>query len=90
MYHEALIKAVAAQTNADARLVREVLAAVVDVVGDALVAGGKARLLNLGTLTAQPTKARTGRNPRSGESVAVPAGVKVKFKSAAAMIDRLA
>ena len=44
-------------------------------------------LPGLGKLATSVRKARTGRNPRTGETVNIPAAVSVKFKPAKALKD---
>lgn len=47
----------------------------------------KVFLSGLGTLTIEHRKARNGRNPRTGESITIPAGKSVKFRPAKALKD---
>jgi DNA-binding protein HU-beta len=42
---------------------------------------GKFTLPSFGTFTVRKTKARKGMNPRTGESIKVKAGKKVRFKA---------
>lgn len=44
-----------------------------------LLGGGEVPLPGIGKLKAKKTAARKGRNPRTGESVDIPAGKKVRF-----------
>ena len=44
-----------------------------------LLAGGEVSLPGLGKLKVRTTNARTGRNPRTGEAIDIPAGRKVVF-----------
>lgn len=44
-----------------------------------LLAGGEVSLPGLGKLKVKTTNARTGRNPRTGEAIDIPAGRKVVF-----------
>lgn len=44
-----------------------------------LLKGGTVRLPGIGTFTVVPTKARIGRNPKTGDSIKIPAGQKIKF-----------
>ena len=57
----------ATQKDADAAL-----QAVVTAVSDALVTRGAVRIAGLGTFKVRVRKARTARNPRTGEAVQVP------------------
>ena len=50
-----------------------------DVAAAELLGGGEVTLPGLGKLKVRETAARDGRNPRTGESVHIPAGKKVVF-----------
>ncbi len=49
-------------------------------IEDAIARGEEVRISGFGTFKRVETKARTCRNPHTGEAVEVPAGHKVKFK----------
>lgn len=82
-----LIESVAAKagiTKADAgRAVDATLA----TITEALVKGDKVPLAGLGTFAVSRREARTGRNPRTGESVTIAARNAVTFKAASALKD---
>ena len=65
--------------------VEHVLKTAGDVVGAALSEEGEAILPGIGKLVVSQRKAHTGRNPRTGEAVAVPAHKVVKLRPAAAL-----
>jgi len=50
-------------------------------IHEALDRGDEVRITNFGTFKLVATKARTCRNPKTGEAIEVPAGHKVKFKA---------
>ena len=50
------------------------------LMGDTLKAEGKITLTGFGTFAVTETKARTGRNPRTGEAIKIAAGKRVGFK----------
>jgi DNA-binding protein HU-beta len=52
------------------------------VVREALAAGQDVRLPGLGVLKVREAAARSGRNPRTGEVVSIPAGRRVRFSMA--------
>ncbi len=58
-----------------------------DVIGAALVEEGEAVLPGLGKLVTQMQAARTGKNPKTGEALQIPARKAVKFKVAKALKD---
>lgn len=64
-------------TNAQAESVLNDLAA---QAHEAVSAGGEFSLPEIGKLKVAETAARTGRNPKTGESIEVPAGRRVKFR----------
>lgn len=55
------------------------LQAFCSVAAAELLAGGEIPLPGLGKLKVKDTSARTGRNPKTGEVIEVPAGRKVVF-----------
>lgn len=61
-----------------------------DVVQAALAAGDEATLPGLGKLVTAQKDARTGKNPRTGEPVDIPARKSVKFKVAKSLKDAVA
>ena len=55
------------------------LAAFCDVAAAELIGGGEIPLPGLGKLKVKRTSTRTGRNPRTGEAIEIPASRKVVF-----------
>jgi DNA-binding protein HU-beta len=53
------------------------------------ICAGELRISGLGTFHVQERKATTGRNPRTGESVNIPAKRVVKFKAGKALNEAL-
>src|SRR6478735_5248553 len=64
--------------------------AVLDEITAALVAGERVTLTGFGTFEAAPRAARSARNPRTGESVAVAATTVARFHPGAALRARVA
>ncbi len=56
------------------------LNAFLDAVEATLVAEGKLTLTGFGTFVVEQRKARTGRNPRTGQEIKIPATKVVKFR----------
>jgi nucleoid DNA-binding protein len=56
----------------------------------ALAAREKVELRGLGVFEAKETKARTGRNPGTGESIEIPASRKATFRASKELKERLA
>jgi integration host factor subunit beta len=69
--------------------VERLVGAVFDAIGDQLVAGGRIELRGFGAFSTRPRDARTGRNPRTGESVDVAAKRVPYFKPGKEMRERL-
>lgn len=65
------------------------LDAVVSVIADALERGEAVSIAGFGKFGTAHGAARQGRNPRSGESIAVPARTVPAFKAAKTLRDRL-
>ena len=56
----------------------QVVATVLDSIADRLAAGGRVELRGFGAFSTRARSARTGRNPRTGETIEIPAGKRVK------------
>jgi nucleoid DNA-binding protein len=85
-----LIEQVAAGTGQSKPDIERVYEAIVEQVSGALAAGEKVEMRGLGVFEAKQTKARTGRNPRTGESIDIPAGHKATFRPSKELKDRIA
>ncbi|MDJ0949592.1 MAG: HU family DNA-binding protein [Alphaproteobacteria bacterium] len=62
---------------------------VIDVITDSLQRGGEVRLVGFGTFHVTQRAATTGRNPRTGEKIQIPASRQPKFKAGKALKDML-
>lgn len=51
--------------------------------------GEEVRLPGMGHFVKRPTKARTARNPQTGETVQIPAGFRVGFRPAKSLREAL-
>lgn len=74
------IKEVAAQAELTQKSVRELLDVMQDVVFDTMKQGEEVKLFDSVTLIGNEVEERTARNPRTGESVVVPAHIAPKCK----------
>ena len=54
-----------------------------------LSGGGEVRLVGFGTFSVADRRASTGRNPRTGESIQIPASKQPKFKAGKALKESL-
>lgn len=74
-------------TGVSKAAIKFVLDAQADVIKAELYSGGEVTLLGLGKLSVSDRVARTARNPRTGEEVAVPAKKAPKFDAIKALKD---
>ncbi|HLN62248.1 MAG TPA: HU family DNA-binding protein [Symbiobacteriaceae bacterium] len=68
-----LVREAAKRAGVTQKVTRQVLAAVTDTVQGALHRGDKVLLIRFGTWTVARRQERTGRHPRTGEPLTVPA-----------------
>ena len=54
---------------------------VFDAISGALSSGGDVRIVGFGTFSVANRKATTGRNPRTGQAIQIPASKQPKFKA---------
>jgi len=76
-----LVTAVASNaelTKADAA---RAVDAIINSIGASLKKGKEVRLVGFGTFLVQKRKATTGRNPRTGASIKIPASNQPKFRA---------
>jgi len=85
-----LVNAVAAATDVSKKDTEAVIAAVLDAITGALKEGEKVQLVGFGSFEVKARAARTGRNPRTGENVEIPASVVPVFKAGKALKDAVA
>ena len=71
-------------TRADAERAVETA---IDCVVDSLKKGNEVSIAGLGIFSSKTRNARTGRNPRTGESIDIPAMRVPKFRAAKALKD---
>ena len=60
-----------------------------DEIVTSLLAGKRVNIFGLGTFEIRATKEKMGRNPKTGESIKIPAGRKAVFKAAKGLKDQL-
>ncbi|MDA9983384.1 HU family DNA-binding protein [Gammaproteobacteria bacterium] len=84
-----LIDAVAAQAELTKSDAASAVDAVFSTITKSLSAGNAVTLVGFGTFAVTDRAARTGRNPRTGEAITIPASKSPKFKSGKALKDAL-
>lgn len=87
MNQSELIAKVASISGESRKAVEAVLKTTADVIGSTLQEGGEVALPGIGKLHAKSKAARTGRNPKTGEPVEIPARRVPAFSAAKALKD---
>lgn len=80
---------IAGEDDARYERLRAVARSLLDVVRDGLLRDGEVRIHGFGTFRLQRSAPRTGRNPRTGEPVEIPARNRVLFRPAKALRERI-
>ena len=80
-----LIAAVATKADLSKKDAEAAVKAVIDSVSEALADGDKVALVGFGTFEVKTRAARTGKNPRTGEAIEIPAAKVPSFKAGAAL-----
>ena len=80
-----LVAAVAAKAELSKKDAEAAVKAVIDSVTEALADGDKVALVGFGTFEVKTRAARTGKNPRTGEAISIPASKVPSFKACAAL-----
>ena len=80
-----LIAQVAEKTGTSKKASEEAVAAVLASITEALQNGEKVSLVGFGTFEVKTRAARTGKNPRTGEAIEIPAAKVPSFKAGAAL-----
>ena len=82
-----LINAVAASTGFSKKDAETVVSATLDAITAALQEGEKVQLVGFGSFEVKKRAARIGRNPKSKETMEIPASVVPVFKAGKALKD---
>ncbi len=82
-----LIAKIAEKTNLTKKDAEIALKAITDAIAEALAAGEKVALTGFGTFETRERAAREGRNPRTGETINIPAQKTPAFKAGKALKD---
>jgi DNA-binding protein HU-beta len=82
-----LVEAVAGVLELSGARAQAVVAAVLEGIRDGLKKDGTVSLVNFGTFEVRRRKPRAGRNPRTGESIAIKASTSVGFRAGRALKD---
>ena len=82
-----LISAVAESSGLSKTDAANAVEGVFDTITKALSGGDEVRLVGVGTFSVAKRKASTGRNPRTGEEMHIPASTQPKFKAGKGLKD---
>lgn len=85
-----LVAAVAEKAELSKKDAEKAVSAVLDAVVGALAAGDKVSLIGFGTFEVRERGERTGRNPRTNETIVIPASKQPAFKAGKAFKDAVA
>jgi DNA-binding protein HU-beta len=82
-----LVAAVADSADLSKADAAKAVDAVFDSITGSLKGGAEVRLVGFGTFSVANRKASTGRNPRTGETIQIPASKQPKFKAGKGLKD---
>lgn len=84
-----LVDAIAADCDISKASAQRALDSVLDNIINTVIKGDSVQLVGFGSFGAGERAARTGRNPRTGEEITIPAAKTVKFSAGKAFKDAL-
>ena len=82
-----LVSAVASSTGMSKADSAKAVEGVFEAISGALSSGGDVRIVGFGTFSVANRKATTGRNPRTGQAIQIPASKQPKFKAGKGLKD---
>jgi DNA-binding protein HU-beta len=85
-----LVQFVRSKTALSAVDCEKVIAAVFEGISGALERGEEVSFIGFGSFAVGERSARTGRNPRTGETIQIPASKQVRFRPGKVLKDRVA
>ena len=84
-----LTDAVAQKAGITKKDAAEAVNAVLEVIAETLAAGGDIKITGFGGFEVKTRAARTGRNPKTGEAVEIPASKYVAFSAGSALKEKV-
>ncbi|WP_434353810.1 HU family DNA-binding protein [Psychrobacter sp. HD31] len=84
-----LIDSIAEKSGLNKTQAGDALNAFMETVGKTLEKGDSISLVGFGTFSVKERKARTGRNPRTGQELKIPASKVPSFKAGKGLKDRV-
>lgn len=85
-----LIAAVAEKSDITKKEAEKAVSSMIEAIEEALVSGDKVQLVGFGTFEVRERAARTGKNPRTGESIKIAASKVPVFKAGKVLKDSVA
>jgi len=85
-----LVAAVAEQLDMTKKDTETVITCALDAIAAALAEGEKVQLAGFGSFETKDREAHTGRNPKTGEAIEIPASRVPVFKAGKALKDKVA
>ena len=84
-----LVNVVADETKLTKSSVDAVVSATLNAIANALKEGDKVQLIGFGTFEVKDSAEREGRNPKTGESIVIPASKKPVFSASKVLKDEV-
>ena len=84
-----LIESLATKLDFQKSMAERIVNTVFDDIEVALKKGDKVNISGFGTFAVSDRKARQGRNPKTGETIEIPASKSAKFKAGKNLKDKL-
>jgi DNA-binding protein HU-beta len=84
-----LIESLATKLDLQKTLAERIVNTMFDDIESALQKGDKVNISGFGTFAVSARKARQGRNPKTGETIEIPASKSAKFKPGKSLKDKL-
>lgn len=89
MNKQQLIDAVAQSTSMTKKDSASAVSAILDVITEALASGDDVKITGFGSFEIKTREARTGRNPKTGAPVEIPASKYVSFSAGSVLKDKV-
>ncbi len=84
-----LVSRMAKEVGTPKMAAEEALSGILDFVAETLAKGGKVSIAGFGVFEVTHRAERAGRNPRTGESLQIPASNSVRFKAGKRFTERV-
>jgi len=86
---DALAEAIVKKTAVSKRVATDSLNAIIDEITTILSKGGQVTITGFGTFRVSKRAARDGRNPKTGETIKIPAMKVAKFKAGKSLKEQV-